>query len=83
MAPAEVIRTSGVFGSTLDWKMMSPFSAHAAPRPVAASISVVAAPPAIGMVLRPEDAKKLSEAPSGEKNGLSAFSVPASSVASS
>ena len=63
--------------------MMSPFSAHAAPRPVAASASVVTAPPVIGMVLRPADAKKPSEDPSGEKNGLSAFSVPASSVASS
>ena len=62
---------------------MSPLSAHAAPRPVDASISVVTAPPAIGMVLRPADAKKPSDDPSGEKNGLAAFSVPASAVASS
>lgn len=58
-----------------------PSSPHAPPRPFGASHSVTPAPPATAIFFSLPPAKNAIHCPSGEKNGLSASSVPDNAVA--
>src|SRR4030095_10674441 len=79
--PADDTRSRLAPDPLLGENRIVPPSLHAPPRPFAASQSVAAAPPVTEIFFSLPPAKNAIHRPSGEKNGLSASSVPDSAVA--
>ena len=83
LPPPSETRISEAPGPARGWNTIEPFSPHVAPRPLAASHNVTAAPPVIDIFFSFPPAKKPIHCPSGEKNGLRPSSVPDNAVACS